>query len=85
VNQAWYTWPDPPFNVRHGTAQRMIIDMSNLDHMFAVNSTGQSGHLFHPHREDQISLWQNVKYRSLSFSREMVEANAETVLTLRPQ
>jgi penicillin amidase len=85
VNQAMYRWPDQPFSVYHGTAQRVIMDLSNFNTMLAVNSTGQSGHLFHPHREDQIPIWQNVEYHLLPFSREGVETNAESTLTLVPR
>ena len=28
-------------------------------------ATGQSGHLFHPNREDMIPLWQNVEYHAM--------------------
>ncbi len=49
-----------------------------------VNSTGQSGLLYHRHREDQIPLWKNHEYRPLLFSREAVEKSAEERLTLTP-
>lgn len=84
VNMAQYRWPDQPFSVVHGTAQRMIADLSDLDNMRVANTTGQSGHLFHPHREDLVSTFQKVEYHQLPFTREAVEANAEAVLTLTP-
>jgi len=83
VNQIKYV--DQPYNVRSGPVQRMIVDVGDWNDTLAVNSVGQSGHLFHPHREDQISMWQNVEYRSMPFSPEAVEKNAEAVLTLTPQ
>jgi len=76
---------DQQYEVEFGTVLRMIIDLSDWDNSLAINSTGQSEHLFHPHRGDQISLWQNVEYRPMLFSREAVEKNAEAVLTLTPQ
>lgn len=84
VNQAWYGWPDQPFGVFHGTSQRMIIDLSNWDLMLAVNSTGQSGHLFHPNSKDQISMWQKVEYHPVPFTRAAVEKSAQAILTLIP-
>ncbi len=69
----------------HGASQRYIADMSNLDASQTIHTTGQSGHLFHPHREDFIPLWQAVEYHPMPFSRDAVEANAETTLTLVPQ
>jgi len=84
VNQSWYSWPDQPFNAFHGTSQRMIIDLSDWDLMLDVNSTGQSGHLFHPNFKDQISMWQKVEYRSMPFTRAAVEKNANAILILTP-
>jgi penicillin amidase len=74
-----------PFAMVHGASQRYIADLSDLDQSRAVHTTGQSGQLFHPHRQDFIRLWQNVETHPLLFSRKAVEANAEGVLTLVPQ
>jgi len=76
---------DQPFAMVHGVSQRYIADLSNLDASQTVHTTGQSGHLFHPHREDFIPLWQDVEYHPMPFSREAVEANAASTLTLKPQ
>jgi penicillin amidase len=84
VNQAGYNWPDQPFSVYHGTAQRMIIDLSDWDLMQAVNSTGQSGLIFHPNFKDQITMWQKVEYRPVPFTRAAVEKSAEFRLTFTP-
>lgn len=46
-----------------------------LDASQTVHTTCQSGHLFHPYREDFIPQWQAVEYHSMPFSREVVEAN----------
>lgn len=74
-----------PLEMIFGTSQRMIIDLADWDRMSAVNTTGQSEHLWHSNRQDQIEMWQNVEYHTLPFSREAVETNAEAVLTLTPQ
>ncbi len=76
---------DQPFSVNHCVAQRMIVDMSDLDNSRAIHTTGQNGQVFHPHREDMLLMWQNVEYHPMPFTRQAVEANAETVLTLTPQ
>jgi penicillin amidase len=83
VNSAPYS-SGSPFSVGFGTSQRMIVDLGDLNNMLVVNTTGQSGHIFHPHREDQISLWRDVGYRSAPFSREAVGTESEGVLTLVP-
>jgi penicillin amidase len=76
---------DQPFTMNHGASQRYIADLSDLDQSRTVHTTGQSGQLFHPHREDFISLWQNVEYHPMLFSREQVEAHTQAHLTLVPR
>lgn len=76
---------EQPFAMIHGASQRYIADLNNLDASQTVHTTGQSGHLFHPHREDFIPLWQDVDYHPMPFSHEAVEANVESILTLMPQ
>ncbi len=74
-----------PFVARFGTTQRLIVDLADLGRSRVVNSTGQSGLLFHRHRDDQIPLWRDHQYRSLDFSREWVDKGAEEKLTLAPK
>jgi penicillin amidase len=77
-------WGTDSFEMRFGTSQRFVVDMGDLDNALAVNTTGQSEHLYNSHREDMISMWQRGQYHPLFFAREVVEANAEAVLTLTP-
>jgi penicillin amidase len=84
VNGYFYWW-ETPFDVVMGPVTRMILDVDNWDNSVVINSTGQSEHLFHPHREDQIPLWRDMKYRPMLFTREAVEKNAEAVLLLTTQ
>ncbi len=74
-----------PFVVNFGVSQRLLVDLSDIENSESINSTGQSGLVFHCHREDQIPLWSAVKYHPLAFSKEKVEAQAESVLTLTPR
>jgi penicillin amidase len=74
-----------PFDVWYGQVLRMIIDVSDWDNALAVLVPGENAHPFHPHREDQVDLWKNSEYGPMPFSREAVEDNAETVLTLLPR
>jgi penicillin amidase len=74
-----------PFISRFGTSQRLIVDLGDLNRTQVVNSTGQSGLLYHRHREDQIPLWRDHKYRSLPFGKDQVEKGAEERLTLAPK
>lgn len=74
-----------PFIARFGTTQRLVVDLSDLSRSRVVNSTGQSGLLFHRHRDDQIPLWRDHQYRELDFSREWVDKDAQEKLTLTPK
>ena len=83
VDAAHYSYNDP-FAMGAGVSQRMIVDLGDLDRSLAIHTTGQSGQLFHPHREDFIPLWENVDYHPQLFGRAAVEAEAATVLVLEP-
>ena len=74
-----------PYVSRFGSSQRLIVDLGDLGRSLVVNSTGQSGLLFHRHRADQIPLWRDHRYRPMLFGRDVVEKNAEERLTLQPR
>jgi penicillin amidase len=65
-------------------SMRMIIDLSDLDNSVAINTTGQSGHAYHPHYIDMADLWRMIQYHPLPWSRGDVEAESVSVLTLVP-
>ena len=73
---------DKPFNAFFGPSQRMIVDLNDLDHSLAINSTGQSGQLFHAHRDDQVDMWQEVQYHQMLFSQRTIDESAKAVLIL---
>ena len=83
VNAAPYGFGSP-FAMGGGVSQRYIADLSDFGNSLIIHTTGQSGHLFHPHREDFIPLWQDVAYHPMIFSRDAAEASAEGTLTLSP-
>jgi penicillin amidase len=76
--------PNAPFAMIGGVSQRYIADLADLDNSRTMHTTGQSGQLFHRHREDFISPWQNIDYHAMPFSRTAVEAHADATLTLTP-
>lgn len=84
VNQAVYSWVEPRFSVDLGASQRIVIDLSDWDATLAVNSTGQSGHIFHPNLKDQIPLWQNVEYHPSPFTQSAIEKITVDKLILMP-
>lgn len=86
VNSVWFSFnPDRPFEADGGAAHRFLADLSDLDNSRGAQNSGQSGHLFHPHREDLVPLWQSVGHHPLPYSRERVRAAAEATLELRPR
>jgi penicillin amidase len=74
-----------PFVAPFGSSQRLLADLSDLSRSLTVNSTGQSGLLFHRHREDQIVPWSRVEYHPMLFSRAAVEKGTEEKLVLKPR
>lgn len=74
-----------PFVMVHGASERDVIDLGDLSNSVMIQTTGQSGLPFHPHRQDFISMWQNVEYHPMFFDRADIEANAEGTLTLTPR
>ncbi|HEY0738820.1 MAG TPA: penicillin acylase family protein [Herpetosiphonaceae bacterium] len=84
INAGSFSYAEP-FSMAHGTSQREIVDLSNLDGMQVIQSTGQSALVRHPHRTDLMSKWENIEYIPMPFSRENVEQNATSTLTLTPE
>jgi penicillin amidase len=76
--------PKHPFAVVSGPGFRFIADLSALNQSTAATPVGQSGLLFHPHREDQVDLWQRVGHHSMPFEREQVSRDAKETLLMTP-
>jgi penicillin G amidase len=83
VDGASFLW-SAPFTVVHGTALRMIVDLGDLSKSVGVHAPGQSEHLYHPHRDDLMSLSHGLEYHPILFDRASVDAHAEGTLTLEP-
>ncbi|MBK6328308.1 MAG: penicillin acylase family protein [Chloroflexi bacterium] len=73
-----------PAEVYWHPSMRMIVDISNLDASQTVLPTGQSGHPFNPHYDDQMPLWLNGQYHTMLWSKTAVEAAAQDKLILQP-
>jgi penicillin amidase len=76
VNAGWFTVfdSDKPYAADAGAAQRILMDLDDWDRALGVNSTGQTEHLFHPHREDQVEMWLEQRFHPLLYTRAAVEA-----------
>jgi penicillin amidase len=66
-------------------SMRQVIDLSDFQNSVAVHTTGQSGHPFHRHYDDMISLWQNGELHPMHWERASVEGDAEGTLSLIPE
>jgi acyl-homoserine lactone acylase PvdQ len=55
-----------------------------LDRSITVNTPGQSGQPGSPYYGSFLPIWENDEYVPMSFSRELVDSNAEHRLTLQP-
>lgn len=85
VNAAWFaTYQSKPFATSGGVSQRLIVDLADPDRSLYVQSSGQSGHLFHPLRLDQIEPWRDGAYQPLVFTRAAVEEHTVDRLSLVP-
>jgi penicillin G amidase len=65
-------------------SERMIVDLSNLPASLSLNTTGESGHAFHPHYDDQIDLWRTIQYHPMLWDQAQVTEAAEGHLVLTP-
>jgi penicillin amidase len=61
INASEYSLSDAikkgTFNNLLGPSMRMIVDLSNMNTSYTVNSTGQNGQPLHPSYSDQTRLW----------------------------
>ena len=65
-------------------SERAIMDLSDWDRSVWINTTGQSGHAYHPHYIDMADSWRLVKYVPQFWERSSIEADAEGHLRLLP-
>ena len=65
-------------------AQRMVVDLANLDASTFIHTTGQSGHAFASNYDSMIEMWTDGVQAPMPFTRPAVEAVAENTLTMSP-
>ena len=72
------------FEVDWLPSMRMLVDLGDLANSLAVHTTGQSGHVDHPHYDDMIPLWQEGRFSPMLWQRDEIERNAESIQVLIP-
>ena len=84
VNATGWNAGSGSFDVSTGPSERVVYDLSDWTRSLSVNTTGQSGHPYSPHYDDQIDLWRHIEFKPMLWSREQVEAAAASTLVLVP-
>ena len=73
------------FTVTNLPSYRLAMDLSDLDGARIVITTGQSGHPFAPHYNDQIDAVADRRDTlPLPFTRDAIDAATVATLTLTP-
>lgn len=72
------------YEVNWGPAMRMVVDLSDLNSSTWVNQTGQSGHPYHAHYDDQIDAWVAGEQFPWPHSEDAVREAASETLILTP-
>ncbi|HEX8259362.1 MAG TPA: penicillin acylase family protein [Rubrobacteraceae bacterium] len=75
----------PSFSpITTGPNYRFVVDTGDWNRAWSIVSPGQSGHLASTNYDDQVDLWQNVRYRPMVFGRRTAELAAKSRLILKP-
>ena len=75
----------PSFSpITTGPNYRFVVDTGDWHRAWSIVSPGQSGHLASTNYDDQVDLWQNVRYRPMVFGRRTAELAAKSRLILKP-
>jgi penicillin amidase len=72
------------YQVKWLPSERMIVDLSNFAASLSVITTGESGHAFNPHYDDQIELWRTIQYHPMLWGQQQVEEATKGHLILTP-
>ncbi len=76
--------PDQGYGVDWAPSMRMVVDLSDLDRSRWVNQTGNSGHTFNDHYNDQSEAWAKNELFDWPFSEKAVKDAGGDELTLLP-
>ena len=61
-----------PFVATYGSSLRAIFDFSDENNSMFILSTGQSGHIFSNHYDDQSILWQQQQYIPMITNKNLI-------------
>ncbi len=72
------------YDVTTAPSMRMVVDLSDFDASHWVNQTGNSGHPYADHYDDQADAWVRGDTYPWPFSRDAVREATDDELTLHP-
>ncbi|HLV59582.1 MAG TPA: penicillin acylase family protein [Natronosporangium sp.] len=72
------------YDVTASPSMRMVVDLSDLDESRWIQTTGNSGHPYHPHYADQVELWRTGETIPWRWNRATIEQESVARLVLRP-
>ena len=81
INMGFYRHSSP-YEHTVGASLRFIVDLGDWDHSSFILPSGQSGHVFSPHFNDQTDLWRNGQ--RIYFARPEGAAEPGRSLLLQP-
>ena len=76
--------PAKGYEVTAVPAMRMVVDLSTWDSSRWVALTGESGHAFSDHYQDQFELWRTGRTLPMRWDEPTVRAESTGTLVLRP-
>ena len=65
-------------------SMRMVVDLADLTRSTSIHTTGQSGHVDHPHYDDMIPLWLAGETLPMLWDRSDIVDDTESRLLLVP-
>ncbi len=77
-------WISPVVEALHGASMRWVADVADPDDSLALLPSGQSGHPFDSHFDDQIDDYLANRAHAAAWSPDAIVRSAERKLVLRP-
>jgi penicillin G amidase len=84
VNNTGWIASTGSYEVRVVPSLRMIVDLSDLSNSISTNTTGQSGHAYHPNYINLADEWRTIQYHPMLWLQEDVQKAQHDHLRLLP-
>jgi penicillin amidase len=85
INAMVFVRANEDFDVVAYPSARIIMPLNDLNATVIIGPMGQSGQPGHPHYDDMNALWEDGGFIPFPFSRELIEARAESMLILESE